>query len=264
MSKHRINLNDNQIHILQLIYKFRFVTVPLLTEHRQVDRAATKRTLKILLDREYIGRRYDKSYKLQGRPASYYLTKKAIRLLRDDYELNEGVLHTLYKNTVVGEPFVQQFLDIYTAYQNLHKLYPETFDVFTRAELADYDYFPEPSPNLYLKRRNALDNSPNEYMLDLFTNTHLFVIKKRIDVYIEHFESDGWEENIYPSILIVCSNTQTERSIQKYIEQALDNNFIEDNDVQFLTSTTKALLDSNNTNKKIWSNPINPKVLTGL
>ena len=264
MSKHRINLNDNQIHLLQLIYKFRFVTVPLLTEHRQVDRAATKRTLKVLLDRGYIGRRYDKSYKLQGKPASYYLTKKAIRLLRNDYELNEGVLHTLYKNTVVGEPFIHQCLDIYATYQNLHKLYPETFDIFTRAELADYDYFPEPSPNLYLNRKDPLDDLPNEYLLDLFTDTNLFVIKKRIDVYIEHFESDDWEDDTYPVILIACPNAQTEKSIQKHIEQALDNNFIEEEDMQFLTTTTKALLDSKNTNTNIWSSSLNPKNLINL
>jgi len=265
MKAHRTNLNENQKQYLKLMYKFRFVSIPLLSTYKGISQVAVKRSLKTLEDRGYVQRRFNQSYFKQNKPASFSLNKQSINYFKDKPSVNDSVLHTMYKNASVADSFVQQSLDIYKIYINLNKLYPEVFNIFTRAETVEYgETFPSPQPDLYISRKDPSDDSTDEYMLDIFTGVQTFVIKKRIDQYIEHFESGDWEDEVYPTVLVVCPNSRVEDQIQEYFENAKDSAFIEDDDLIFMTTTIKALLDLKNSNKKIWSSPYNPKTLLEL
>lgn len=265
MKAHRTNLNENQKQYLKLMYKFRFVSIPLLSMHKGISQVAVKRSLKTLEDRGYVQRRFKQSYFKQNKPASFSLNKQSIQYFKDNFTVNDSVLHTMYKNATVADSFVQQSLDVYHIFINLKKLYQETFNIFTRAETVEYEEtFPSPQPNLYLSRKDPSKELPNDYMLDIFTDVQLFVIKKRVDAYIQHYESGDWEEGVYPTILLVCDDSRIEQAIQEYIENSKDNAFIEDDDLIFLTTTAKALLDSKNNNKIIWSGPYKPNELLGL
>jgi len=265
MNAHRTNLNENQKQYLKLMYKFRFVSIPLLSMHKGISQAAVKRSLKTLEDRGYVQRRFKPSYFKQNKPASFSLNKQSIKYFKDNFTVNDSVLHTMYKNASVADSFVQQSLDIYHIYINLKKLYRETFNIFTRAETAEFEEtFTSPQPNLYLNRKDPSEELPNDYMLDIFTNVQLFVIKKRVDAYIQHYESGDWDEGAYPEILLVCDDSRIEQTIQEYIENSKDNAFIEDDDLIFLTTTAKALLDSKSINTNIWSDPYNPENLINL
>ncbi len=234
------------------MYKFRFVSIPLLSTYKGISQVAVKRSLKTLEDRGYINRRFKQSYYKHNKPASFSLNKQSIKYFKDNHTFNDLVLHTMYKNTSVADSFVQQSLDIYKIYINLNKLYPKVFNIFTRAETVEYEEtFPSPQPNLYISRKDPLDDLPDEYMLDIFTDVQIFVIKKRIDQYIEHFESGDWKDEIYPTILLACPNSRAEDQIQEYFENAKDNAFIEDDDLAFMTTTVKALLGG--LNSGIWT-----------
>src|ERR1039457_3276306 len=115
MASRRNKLNVKQIQILKLLYKFRFVTGNLVAEHKGIRRSAVNNGFTILLDQELIARHYDVSYKIQGKGASYYLTPKAVRLLRDSYKLNETTLCTMLKNKRLSEVFVKHNLTIMAA-----------------------------------------------------------------------------------------------------------------------------------------------------
>lgn len=258
----RYSLNANQIHVLKLMFKFRFITSSLLARYKGISRISSNKTLKILLDQEYIGTRYDKSYKIQGKGASYFLAKKALTYLRDKHHMNQQVLHALYKNKTVGNAFVDHNIDIFAAYLALRDSYSGAFHIFTKTETADYGYFPEPRPDLYLNRIKPSDTSPNEYMLDIFTNSQLFIIKKRIAVYLEHFESGDWEseaETAYPAILIACPDSRMEERLQLHVAKVLDNPGIDD--LNIYTTTVKALVGSDTL---IWSDVIEPEKLLSL
>jgi hypothetical protein len=234
-----------QIELLKLLYKFRFTTAPLLAEHKHKNLVTITQSLKTLLDKKYIARNYSPAYKLAGRGAEYYLTNEGIRYLRQNYKLSESVLHAMYKNKTIGQPFMQKCLLIYQLYIKLQKQYPGTYTILSRSELADAEGFPEPLPDLYFYNDN------NDYMLDIFTDNLFYLVKKRIDQLIKHFEGDDWPEPTYPAILLVFPDSRVEAKAQTYIEKVKDDNYIEDADLTILTTTQKALLTG--TENAIWT-----------
>jgi SOS-response transcriptional repressor LexA len=65
------------------LYKFRFGSSDLIAKRfNKPSGKYVQKRLHILEDQGYIARRYDKSYKLQGKPAAYYLLPSAARLLQ--------------------------------------------------------------------------------------------------------------------------------------------------------------------------------------
>jgi hypothetical protein len=126
--------------------------------------------------------------------------------------------------------------------------------IYTRAEMQGVDGFPEQLPDLYIT------TGSNSYFLDIFTDNLFYLVKKRLDALLKHFESDEWTEDIYPTLLLVFPDSRIEAKAQAYIEKLRDDAYIEDGDLQFLTTTKKALLES--TNRSVWS--ANIKTLQSL
>lgn len=221
--------------------------------------------LQILLDQDYIGRKYNNSYKLQGKGASYYLAPKALKVLRDNHGFNETILHTMYKNRTVSETFIDHCLDVFRAFLELSSVYPETANIYTKYELGGLDYFPSPAPDLYISRIDASKNAQADFFLDIFTNTQLFVIKKRIALYLEHYESGDWESETktnYPTLLIACPDGRTEEKLQDYVEKALEGAGIDD--LRIYTTTAKALLSLSGNGPANWTKTSDPEKMLGL
>lgn len=250
MGTRRNKLNQNQLELLLLIYKFRFVSIPLLSKSRKISAVAVFNTLNILLDKKLVLRRYDKSYKFSGKPASFALSKDAITLLKAHPGLSDTYLHSLYKNPSLSSQFADHCIEIYKTYLTLNQQYPDTFSIYTRAELVDYeDSYLKPLPDLVLKRKDS-ETTPEMYFLDILKDSQLWLIKKRINTYIEHYESGDWEEEIYPTVLFVCEDSNAEKKVLEYAEQAKDNAFIEDGELIIMTTTRKALQSND---REIWS-----------
>lgn len=96
-------------------------------------------------------------------------------------------------------------------------------------------------------------------------NETLFVIKKRVIAYIEHFESGEWEaeaESEYPTLLFACQNSRVEANLQASIAKILDNMGI--NELNIYTTTNKALISPNNNVNGIWSKVTEPEMLISL
>ena len=241
MNIHNLNLNSNQIHLLKIIYKFRFVTAGLVADYKGVSKAAVNKALPILLDQGYISRRYNSTYRLHGRSAEYYLAPKAIKLLRDEHGLSDGVLHARYKDKSVGEPFVEHTLGIFRAALSIRETHPDTFDILTKAELADYDYFPDQLPDLYLRRLNPQEDKPSYYMIDSYEDPRSFIIQKRVDQYIIHFEDGDWRDDDYPTVLLVCPNKRLEAKLDNYIEDKFDDNYLDETDMIIRTTSPDQL-----------------------
>ena len=261
-------LNNKQIHILILIYKFRFINSSLLARYKAISRISANNSLKVLLDQDYIGSRYEKRYKIQGKGPRYYLTPKGVRLVKAklDDDLSELTIANLYRNKSVTETFVEHTIDVMSVVLALKAMHPDIFHIFTRTELGDYDFFPKPKPDLYLNRIKTSAKSYNEYMLEIFTATPLFIIKYRIKEYLEHFDTDEWEaesETDYPVILIACPTKSDEQQLQKYIASKLDNIGIDNDELNIYTTSTQTLtsLDSD---KFIWTSVYDPKVLISI
>lgn len=226
--------------------------------YKGISRINTNKALKILLDQKYIGQEYKQEYRIKGIGPRYYLAPKAIKLLKD-HQLNQKILLNMYKNKSVTTSFIDHNLDVMRVYINLRDDYPGVFNTFTKSELGDYDYFPEKKPDLYLHRLKSSKNEPTDYMLDIFTDTQSYFIKKRVAIYIDHYDSGDWEATTktdYPTILIACPDSRSETSLRKDITRILDNMGIDE--LQIYTTATETLANKDSA-RQIWSSIYKPE-----
>lgn len=226
-------LNRKQLYILKLTHKYRFITSPLLSKHRNVLPWTANSALQNLYKKGYLGRHYDKkSYRLPNRPAEYYLANKGIKYLRANTDLSDKSLHSCYKDKHMNQKFISQSLLVYRAFLELREQYPDHL-FFTANDLRDYSHYPKPLPQLYFYKENE-NGERQECMLDIITDTLFFYTKKRIDQYIAHYEEGVWLRKQYPTIILLVPDSRLKSKAEKYFEDARDNVFADENDLPFI------------------------------
>lgn len=256
-------LNKNQVYILKLIFKFRFVTPNLLAQCKHVSHTTAYKSLEVLASHGYLGSDKNPRYRQINKSFRYYLTPKAARVLRDEHDIDRAALHSVYKNQSVTATYVDHYIDTFAAYLHVRDNYPDIFDIYTRSELTSHTAFPDKKPDLYLNRIQPSTDSTNEYLLELHHDSPLFfVIKKRLITLINHLEEEGWDNELYPTLLFVLADANTEKRFQKFAQETLDATGIED-ELPILTTTIKPLLDQMSP-KVIWTSVLKPEMLLTL
>jgi DNA-binding MarR family transcriptional regulator len=251
-------LNAQQIYVLRLLYKFRFITASFLAQYKGISRSACNQTMAILVKRELVDRHYSKNYKLLGKAARYYLTAKGIKYLKDNFSLNEAVLHAMYKNKSVTEHFIDHHIDTEQAFLHLKQNYPDQFYVHTRNEQARFDSFPSPRSDLWLKPTEAAQSSI-QYFIELSHDVAPFLARKRLESLLQNYDED-WQEEKYPTVCFVLADGRAEQNFQGYAKQVLDSSGMED-EVTIVTTSIKA---SQGANPAIWTDVLEPEKLIAL
>jgi len=255
-------LSELQIEVLKILYKFRFSNSKLISQYQGQSIRNINVRLSNLLTQEYIGRNYDSSYRIKHLSATYFLLPKAIKILKADPELDPKGLHLLYYNRTAKQAFINHWLRIFRIYLKLDELYQDNLEFFTSTEIAEQTSLPRPLPDVLLKFSGQYANTP-DYMLELVdSNKSLVRNKQRINRYISHYEQGSWEHINHPRILLIFDNIGLERELQRHIARTLNNKAILD--LTFYTTTLKALYSSTKTQDNIYSNVLDPKILTSL
>lgn len=273
--KYRKKLNEEQLAVLNLLYTFRFASNEHVAKYSgKKNNKHVQKRLKILEDQEYIAKRYDKSYKLKGKPAAYYLLPKGARALVDvgDRDNNEPInIKRIYKDKDVSEGFIEHSLNILGVYLALSALHGNKLDFFTKSDLKyeQFDFYPQPLPDAHV-RVSAKDGDKN-FFLDIFEDTQpFFVLIRRIKKYLEYAGSGEWPEEPLPTILVVVENKSVHKRLRKRIAKELRDSYEE---VSFATTRPEYLHDSEYKGK-VWfpidddgddpEEPITPVILTRL
>lgn len=240
--KYRKQLSDKQIRILKLVFKFRFVSIPLLAAWLAKDKSSVYEQLVGLVEQGYLCKQYDRSYRLQLRPASYGLAAKGVKYLRDTTSFSETALRNMYKNKTASELLVVQSLNAFKLCLQLKQQYPDTFDIFTKSEMTHCNDFIRPLPDLYLQRKSNRSTKPNYLLETIEAGTMTWILRKRLQAHQESSEEheDTWGK--YPTLLFICGNSSTEKRLHR-----LYNNGYADFDIM---TTTAERLASDDT--KIW------------
>ncbi|MDQ5932001.1 MAG: hypothetical protein QG649_86 [Patescibacteria group bacterium] len=248
--QHRSKLSDSQIKLLGLIAKFRFVTVELVSTWREKSKATMYERLAVLEDLGYIQKRYEKAWKLLGRPAVYSLTGKGLRVLRDTSSgyFTDAVIRNQYKNRSASLQLVDHSLDVAKLCVQLHKQYDGTYDIFAKSEIDQFEAFLRPLSDLYIRTNHTGENGRAiHYQLETIeAGAFTWMIKKRINAHQEWFDENneedwGFEDN-YPTLLLLCDNISTEKRIHRLTDEAY---------MDFETwTTTRERFDSSS--KDIW------------
>ena len=279
--KYRKKLNQEQVAVLQLLYRFRFASSEQIAKYseKKSNKFIQKR-LKILEDQELIAKRYNKSYKLKGKPAAYYLTSKGARALeantsrKPDEAIN---IKRLYKDKDVSEGFIEHCLNIVNIYLALKALYPAQgkLNYFTKSQLSygKYDFFPNPLQDAYIRIKTS--KGEKEFFLDIFEDSQpFFVLIRRIKKYLDYAGSGEWarydEGNELPTVLLVVQNKSVHKRLRKRLAKELRESYEE------LTFATTRLEHIHNPDYKgkVWfpidedgddpDEPLKPVMLTRL
>lgn len=213
-------LNKGQVAVLILLYRYRFTTSELLAKAEgQKHLQVTRSRLATLEKQGYIHKRYDSSYKLRGKFAAYCLTAKGLSYLKSIDVAEPQIIKMMYNDPKASEKFVDFCLAVCRTAQALGAYYGEAAKTFTRNELVDYDYFPQPQPDLYLSIKR---NGVRHYFVDLYDDTTpTFVLTKKMKKYADHQESGEWDttSSDYPEVIIVCLSSASEKRLRKKLRQ---------------------------------------------
>jgi hypothetical protein len=247
--QYRKQLSKNQIELLGLVGKFRFVTVPLLSEWRSKDKSTVYERLLVLTEQGYLHKTYDKSWKLLGKPAVYSLATKGIKALRDKTDwFPKAVYKNQYKNRSASLQLVDHSLDVFKLCVQLRKQHGTSIEYFAKSEITKFEQFIRPLPDLYLRmdRRNEDDQLIHYQLETIEAGTFTWMLKKRINAHQDWFDENndedwGFEDN-YPTLLLLCDNKSTEKRIHRLTDEAY---------MDFETwTTTRERFESNS--KDIW------------
>lgn len=260
--KYRRELNQGQLDVLRLLYKFRFSSSELVG--RAIGKQNIKvvqKKLKVLEDQGYVGKRYDKTYKLRGKPAAYYITPKGARLLREhdpqdkaSTTITDQGIKQLYKNTSVTEDHIAHCLSILTVHLHLQTFYGENCLTFTRVQMTTVTYLPDWLPDLFVSIKRSADKkaAPQRFFLDVWDGTRpFFVSVRKVRNYITFSEDGDWptDQAAFPAILIVCKDDRMQKKLNRQIRKALDDSYEE---MTFATTTEDNLLGASRKDEEVW------------
>lgn len=250
MTKHR-KLNTGQLEVLDLLFKYRFGTSELIAKIKNTQNGTAIRSrLNILLKQGLIDRRYNGRDKLQGKFAAYFLTSNGMKAL-EQYgvrtDLQRSVKKQVYRLNNVSEDFITHCLCVFTISSQLKNIYGEQIKLFTKLELAKYEYFPQPLPDAFISLKS--DGATHRYLLDFIeTNTPSFALNRRLKEYVNYQESEEWEvtNSDFPPILFVCRAKNQEPKLHKRAESL-------GSDLEVYSTSLEALASASEDQDAIWT-----------
>ncbi len=217
--KYRKQLNDGQLEILELLYRFRFGSRELIVESLGKYGSDMFRRLRVLEEQGFVGKHFASSYRLQGKPAAYYLLPKGGRVLKERQLAEDKALKLIYKDKTASEQFIGRSLTLFEMSLQLQACYGETLGYTSKSELAParFDYFPQPLPDAYIGLEE--ENLQRDYLLEYFEFARpLVVMVGRVKRLLEYADSNQWEaatKDELPAILLVCDTPTQQKRLQK-------------------------------------------------
>lgn len=241
--KYRRPLNATQLAILHELYRFRIGTTHLLSTALQTtNKNLLNRKLTVLLEQNYIARIYDPSYRLSHKHASFFLTAKGVKELKNTPESNYSprVLANIKRLKHPSDKFVEHALGVFEACNLIKARIGDNARLFTKSELADFEYFPEQRPDTFIRLKTV--HGEQQFILEyLETNTPFRVILGKLKSYIKYSDEGEWEvtNSPLPPVLLVCDSAVLEKRVQKYGMTAIEE--ADDEVLRFFTSNLPAL-----------------------
>lgn len=250
----RSALKQGQIDILETLYKYRFGSRQLLADSLGIKSGSNSfEKLNVLMKHGFVARRYDKSYKLRGVPAAYYLTPKGLRqlqLIHGSERVTDAIIKASYRDKVVSQTFVNHVVEVYTHANRLQRKHP-SLKVFSRREMALYSYFPANPPDAFLSLKT--NDGLWRFFFDVISKgTPPGAINHRLVNYMEFFDEGGWDAtgSDLPKLLFLLENPSAESRLRR-AAHAMRSRFDLDDEIEIYTATTENLLSED---AAIWSN----------
>lgn len=241
--KYRRPLNETQLAILNELYRYRIGTTKLLASATNAtDKNLLNRKLVILLEQGYIGRIHEPSYRLTHKHASYFLMTPGVQALKviPGNNYSPKVLSNIKRLKQPSDKFVDHALGVFDICNQIQRQLGDNVRLFTKSELALYEYFPEQRPDAFMRLKTA--HGEQQYILEyLESSTPFRVILGKLKSYIKYCDEGEWEvtNSPLPPVLLVCDSPQLEKRLQKYGQTVIEE--ADDEVLRFYTASVLAL-----------------------
>lgn len=254
----RSKLSSNQITLLQLVYRYRFVSRQLVADSLGITTSPSLyRRLEVLVDKNILGKRFDKKLKLAGVPAAYYLTPQGISALRDQAEdigITDAIIKATYIDKRVGQAFINRTLDLHSATHVLQSQY-KGLKVFTKRQLSQYESFPQQLPDAFLSLTIKSEEQPRRFFLDFIPdNMPRSSIDYRIAQYCTFFNDGGWDEtdSELPTLLFISESPVGQKRLRRLITLQLYKSDMQGDLAIYITSLN-SLKASSIEKRNVWT-----------
>ena len=243
-----ITITRQQERFLRLLYKFRYVNTQELAKVLGIRSDTTYQVLKALVDKGLVIKVYKKEYRIDRKPAYYYLSNTGVTTVRKLLDVPESVVHALYKQG--SDDFIAQCQTTLATYNLIKDHLPPGSYIFSRTEINQDSAFPKYRPDLYIRTPGN-----QEVIIYIMTSKPNYIINKRIDEIITHSEDEGWDGD-YPIIAVFVKDSLTQKNILYKTNIKLASMGMGEDELTVLFTDINSL---RSVSKKIWRNSFEPK-----
>lgn len=249
-------LSGQQQRILKLLFKFRFVSAGLLAMVMGIRREGVYQVLEQLVTKKLVTKVYEAKYRIDRKPAYYYLNKTGVTAVRKLMDAKESVVHALYKNDEMTDDFVSHSMTLMQCYVSIMKYLPDGSDIFSKTEINRFRQFPKNRPDLYIRTPDG-----KEAIVVIVDDKPLYIVRKRLDEIITHSEDQGWDGDNYPHICFILKDHSAKYSFLYTTSKKLEGMGLEEDELPILAA---ALGSFDKPIASPWSSPLKPKEYTKL
>ena len=217
------NISRHQQRILTLLFKFRFVSAKALAQVLGIRKEGAYQRLEKLVQKELVIRVYDSRWRIDRKPAYYYLSKTGVTAVRKILNASESLVHTLYANDTATDEFVDHCLALLDCYLAIAPHQPAGSEIFSKTEINRFEQFPRNRPDMYIRTP-----SRKEAMVAILHDVPLYIARKRLEEIITHSEEEGWTKEAYPAVYLILNTMSDTRSLLTRAKHILDNLGIDD------------------------------------
>lgn len=255
-SEQEVKLSSQQQRLLKLLFKFRFISAQLLAQVMGISRPGVYQALESLVEKGLVIKVYENEFRIDRKPAYYYLNKQGVTAVRRLMNVKESAVHALYKNDIATPEFVEHCLVTAYCYTALGHSLPANTDIFTKSEINRFTQFPKNRPDLYIRTPDG-----REAIIVIVDDKPLYIARKRLDEIIKHSEDEGWEDGDYPHIGFILKHGNDKSSFLYTSRKKLEAMGMDEDEICILATHLKAFKGDSD---RIWSNAFNPKSFVRL
>lgn len=222
-------LTKKQQEILNLLYRFRFATAELISKTTNTNIRIINQRLKLMVELQYIGRNYNSDYRIQRKPAIYYMQENGVNELKKintDKRYSPNILKAIKNDHNRSESFINHQLIVFEVCCDLQAKYGNSIQYFTKSQFSGYAHYPKPLPDAFVVLGAGDDET--EFFLDILPEHPFFLSTRKVMQYVEYSnerKSDWVEatESYLPSVLLVCENESLQKRLNKKMRGAVSN-----------------------------------------
>ena len=221
-----------------------------------IRREGVYQVLEQLVSKKLVAKVYEPKFRIDRKPAYYYLNKSGVTAVRKLMDVKGSVVHALYKNDEMTDDFVSHSMKLIQCYTAITKYLPKDSAVFSKTEINRFRQFPKNRPDLYIRTPDG-----KEAIVVSADDKPPYIVRKRLDEIITHSEDESWEGDNYPHICFVLKDSAAKFSFLYTTNKKLEGMGMDEGELPILAS---ALTAFDKPAAHIWSSPFNPKKQTAL